>query len=731
MRDANYAATSLGHHGHGIDRAKRPGLSLGELDRFLSDIDQQPAWRYRADKEVEYYDGNQLSSDDLAKLEERGLPPVVVNLVAPTINVILGLEAKTRTDWLIRPEDEPSRDVAEALNAKLKEASTKTKANRACGDAYGKQVKMGIGWVEVSRHWNPFAYKYRVKSVDHREIWWDWRAKEPDLSDARYLVRRKWYDVDVVKSMFPKHADLIQLAGTGWASWDPTNYTPHQEFAQDNQYERDWGWDEAEWRDTYRERVCLYEVWYRTFERGHVLYLPDGRVVEYDKKNAMHVAAVLSGRVKTKEAVLPRMRRSWWMGPHRIVDEPSPLPHDGFPYVPFWGYREDKTGIPYGMIRNMLPLQDEVNRRRAKMLWQLSARRTIVEEDAVIDHDAVMQEVGRADAYIKLNKDRQNKASKGIWVEDDTGLNAQQFSVYQDSKQGMQDVSGVYQEMLGKQGDADSGIAIQTLIEQGTTSLAEINDNYRDGKQQVGEYLLAFIIEDLAKERNVAVKVDQGHGRGLKDVVLNQPTEDPDTHIKMLNNDVRRAMMRVELDAIQSTATYRTQIFLRLTEMVKGLAPQYQALVLDMVFEASDFPGKDEIAERIRKATGVVPRDPETMDEKERAELEARNKQATEQAALVQRGTELEIENLAAEIRETNADAFQKEADARKTEAEADKAEAEAVAARAAVGLPTGTDPGPMEQLDLVPVGPINDEPGAPYQEPDLIDSNRIELNER
>lgn len=718
---------------HSIDRAKKPGMELHELNRFLEDMDQQPGWRYRADREVEYYDSNQLNPMELADLEARGLPPVVVNLIAPTVNVVLGLEAKTRTDWLVRPEEEADREVAEALNVKLKKVAQKTHAQRACGDAYAKQVKVGIGWVEVSRHWNPLKFPYRVASVDHREIWWDWRAKEPDLSDARYLVRKKWYDVDQVEALFPQHADLIRLAGNGWAEWDPTNYAPHQYFLQDNFYERDWGWDEAEWRDVVRQRVCLYEVWYRIFVRCHVIVLPNGRKVEYDRQNPMHVAAVLSNRVRVQPAVLPKMRLAWWMGPHRFSDQPSPLPHDGFPYVPFWGYREDLTGIPYGIIRNMMPLQDEVNRRRAKMLWQLSARRVYVEEDAVKDHDAVMREIARPDTYVKLNKDRKNRSWAGIKVEDNTGLNAQQFDAYQDSKKGIQDVSGVFQEMLGKQGDAESGIAIQTLIEQGTTTLAELNDNYRFARQQVGEQLLAFIIEDMAGKPE-QVKVDQGHGQGLKTVTLNQPRRDERTGLMIRDNDVTRTLLRVELDSIQATATYRTQVFLRLTDMVKALPANLQALILDMVFEASDFPGKDEIAERIRKATGVVPRDPKTMDESERKELAARAQKMQEMEAIERQRVMLEIEDMAAELRQKNADVFKTEQEGRHEAAEADKAEAEADAQRLQAGLPPedeGTDPGPMESMaGFTPIGPGEDE-GRPYQEPNPTPDDRVNLYER
>lgn len=58
---------------------ERPGeennLSLQTFTRWLDEIEQQPSWRARADRECDYYDGNQLDSEVMRKARERGLPP--------------------------------------------------------------------------------------------------------------------------------------------------------------------------------------------------------------------------------------------------------------------------------------------------------------------------------------------------------------------------------------------------------------------------------------------------------------------------------------------------------------------------------------------------------------------------------------------------------------------------------------------------------------------------------
>ena len=68
-----------------------------------------------------------------------------------------------------------------------------------------------------------------------------------------------------------------------------------------------------------------------------------------------------SGKFKPEPAVYRKLRCSIWFGPHLLQDADPGT--NKLPYVPFWGFREDLTGVPYGLIRSMMPLQDEVNAR--------------------------------------------------------------------------------------------------------------------------------------------------------------------------------------------------------------------------------------------------------------------------------------------------------------------------------------------------------------------------------
>ena len=75
--------------------------------------------------------------------------------------------------------------------------------------------------------------------------------------------------------------------------------------------------------------------------------------------------------------------------------------------------------------------------------------------------------------------------------------------------------------------------------------------------------------------------------------------------IQILNNDVQRALIKVALEDVPSTPTYRAQQLLMLTEMTKAMPPQIQAFVVPFILESSEMPHRREIADQVRKALGI------------------------------------------------------------------------------------------------------------------------------
>jgi hypothetical protein len=598
-------------------------LSLEEFTQFLDEIRDQPAWRTKADKEMDYCDGNQLDSEILARMRELGIPPAVEPLMGPTIDAVLGLEVRSRGDWKVLPDSQDdSDDVADALNYKLHQAEARSGADTACSDAFGPQIKVGLGWVYVGREQDPFKYPYVVEAVHRNEIFHDWFAK-PDMSNARYLVRRKWFDRRIPKLMFPDKATLIDNASSGWLGLDYSSLTldggdSAQLYVSADQ-ERGWTIEEQEWRDLHNRRVCLFEVWYRRWDRVLVIKSPDGRVVEYDKRNAMHKLVVSQGAVELQWAIVSRVRLAWWMGPHKLSDGPSPYRHNKFPYVAFWGKREDRTGAPFALARGMMYLQDQINALHSKSQWMMAARRVVRTKGAVVgSEEQFRQEVARPDADIVLD----DKAMRdgGIFkVEIDLQLTQQQFQRLQDSRDGLRRVGGIYSEFQGQNSNTTSGVQFNSQVEQSNQSLADILDNFKTARTAVGDLLLSLIIEDgIGKQESVFI--NGGGIRPDRTVILNSPATDDQTGVRYLNNDIDRVKTKVVVDNVPSAATFKQQQLAAMSEAFKAAPPQFQPLMLPFLLALMDIPNREDLIRAIKDAGASAT--PEQVQEQIRAAVE-------------------------------------------------------------------------------------------------------------
>lgn len=641
-----------------VDHVKnnKEGMSLEQLLKLMSAIDAQPDWRSPATIACAYYDGDQLSDRVLEVLQKRGQPKIVHNMIGPTVDGVLGMEARTRADLMVSADDDEGEEIAEALNEEFKDAWRLSGADRACSDAYAAQIKAGLGWVEVSRNPIPFGAKYRVKFIHRRNIWWDWNSEQIDLSDGRWKIHKKWMDLDEAYSTFPDHKEVLKNSVNQWKDFANIEDLEHDEpnlHAAWHDYD---GWDrkQSEWMDTERDRVLLQVAMYTVWKRAHVIKLSDGQVLEYDKDNVVHVAAVQSGKVKLEYAAFPKMREAWFVGPHRIIDRFSPTPDAKDPLVGFIGYKKDRSGEPYGLISRMIPAQDGINARVIRLNFLLQARRIIADEDATnLSEKKLKEEAEKPDGYIPLNPERKNKnsISDSFSVQNDIGIAAQQFSLMQNDMKLIQDTAGVYNSMLGQDSNATSGVAIANLVEQGTTTLAEVNDNFHYSRNKVADLLLAFIIEDMASRNDVDVTINKKDKAKKKTIRLNGMEEGSGKR----TNDVARWRGHIALMPIQATPTYRQQQATLLTQAMAKLPEQAQAAVVPMLVELMDLPNKEEFLSTIRQAMNI-PKAQEDMSEKELAAQQQQKEKAQQMEQLQMKEIMAKVEKLVLENNKLGAD---------------------------------------------------------------------------
>ena len=621
-----------------------------DLEDLLRDLEWEPQWRREADTNCAYYDGYQKTPEQ-QRLEAEGQPVAVVNLISRTVNVMLGNEAKARTSWKLTADQDEFGDVSDAMQVKLTEAQRETYADMSISEAYASQAKAGLGWIEVSRVAELFSpFPYRCKPVHRNEIWWDWRAKELDLSDARYLVRKRWFDLDELEVMMPEFRPLFRYySGASWKGMSFTEALNSTEvMRQADDVRRAFKIESDEWLDTSRKRIKVFEVWYRVMRPCVAMILQDGTVKEFKPTDPMHAEAVSRGMVKLQRTFKRTLRMALFVGPHRVID--SVTERKNWPYIPFWAFRDDQDRSPYSMVSGMRYPQDEYNARRSRLMWLLQAAQVFADNDALDPtynnlYD-LAKEIMRPDAFVVTNKEARN-GKDSIRIQRNTQMPREQSEVMMDAKNLVMEQPGVSATMMGdKTPGVTSGLAFNSLVTQSNIAIGDHDDNYRFGRRLVGEALAELIVEDMSRP-NMQVKI--GSGRRGRVVVLN--TMDQQTGMPV--NMVKAAPIKVALDEAPNTQAYKMQQQVQIGTALQaaGNDPIARAVLMPAFIESTDIQGREEYAKWMRQQYGVP--QPGDRQEQEQADMQRAQQQ--------QKQAQLQDEAAQAELADKQASAMQKQ----------------------------------------------------------------------
>jgi hypothetical protein len=656
------------------DKAGGGAWPLVALERMLDDIDDQPFWRDRADRACDFADNVDNDQLTLAQKQEclrLGIPIRSVNLIGRLRNAVLGAEVKNRRDPTLSADDDEYSDVGDVLNVKLKEAQRETRADMAISQAHKDQVSAGVGWTEVRRNSDPFKYRYSVQFVPRQEMWWDWRSKQLDLSDCRWVCRAQWKDLDEVIAGFPKWAELLKRINLEIApTWMPDGPIDEEIMRSYNEgASTRWRSRTAEWLHGQRDRIRVYHVQYRVpamvamlcFDKyGH-------RKIVIDENNPAHMEAIARKLGRLEKVPTMQIRNAIYAGPYRLLDKPTTLKR--FIWTPFWAFRRDKDDTPFGLIESMIAPQEDYNDADMRVRWMLRAQQVYIDSDAV-DGEAgnynsiadIKATAMRPDAAFVLNANRRNL--EGVRVKNDLTLQKELLEQKAEKRQVMQDVGGIYGPQLG---DAPtgvtSGIAMGTLVDQGTQAMGDMNDNYLLGRQSTYDSLVDLIAEDHT-QADLKVKIGTGDTRRV--VVLN--TRNPETGEPM--NVVKDAPVKLGLGEAPQSPAHQAQTGELVGKMIQALqgTPHAGILIPNFVETSPMFgPGRKQMADDMRRATGM----PTAGDRQGAQQWQAQAKEQAAQQAALQTAT------LEAEAAKKRAEAGQTEAAMGKTLADTKKVQAD------------------------------------------------------
>ncbi len=595
----------------------------------------------------EYYDSEQWTEEEKLELRERGQEPVVFNMVATSIDWILGTEKRQRVDWHILPRTRHDTAGAEAKTKLLKYISDVNNIPLQRSLAFEDACKGGLGWLEAGVRNDPTKERIYVQCEDWRNIWYDMLAKRLDLQDSRFMFRAKWLDLDVAMSMWPERASHIKTAAySGRPYFDELvqgEHTIEEDEAMDLESAvSELGEGEKEYP---RNRVRMIECWYRVPEhvkimRGEELGVLDGE--EFDPDMPEHRYFTDSGVAQITDALRYKVRVMIYTGNVVVYDGPSPYRHNRFPFVPVWGKRRKKDGTPYGTIRNMRSPQNDLNKRRSKALFILSTNKIVADEDATDDWEELYNEASRPDGVVKKRRGSE------LQIYNETALADAHTQLMDQDAMYIQDASGVTNENLGRDTNAISGKAITAKQEQGHTVTLKLFDNHMHAFKTLGEIVLSLIEQFYSEAKQIRIVKHKGTPEWVE---INMPQ--PDGSIV---NDITASKADFILAESDYNDSLRQALFESLSEMVTRIDPNIAMQLLDIVVELSDLPGKDEIIARIREITGMDDPYADPDDPEAQAKKEAKEQAKAEEAEMEKQKAIAEVEMAKAEVEKARAD---------------------------------------------------------------------------
>ncbi|MBX9609698.1 MAG: hypothetical protein K2Y51_26045 [Gammaproteobacteria bacterium] len=612
----------------------------------------QAAGRYEQAIDDDFYDGLQWADSDRAVIEGRGQPALVFNMIKPVIDWIIGTQKRTKFDWHIYPRTDDDRKPAEVKTKLLKYTDDVNHAQFHRSRAFADTARVGIGWLEDGVRGDPTKEPLYTRSESWRNIWYDHLATEPDMSDARYLFRSRWADVDVAVAYFPDAEGMIKAAARAHDLYGATD----DDDLDVQLYYRVDSTGRAITSSTYtedvsgqvgnrRERVRLVECWYRKAVARQVVRVHDQLAPEYTQADGQvfepeqHQGMVQEGLASVYNAIRMEVWCAIFVEGGLLSNAPSPYKHDRFPFTPIWGYRRKRDGACYGAIRNQRDPQEDMNKRLSKAQHILNTSQVIAEEGAVDDIDEAREEVAAPDGWITV------KRNKRFEITRDNAVAAQHIEIANMNRQMIREAGGVTTENLGHETNATSGKAIEARQNEGAVVTTELFDNFAFALQLQGEIRLSLIEQYYSAPKIIRLTSDRGATEfmTINDVVGVGPNGEP-----TVENDITATKADFVVDLADYRKNARQAMFDQLFEMLSNFTQMGEAGakvaldMLDLVMEMWDGPNKDEIVARIRKINGQPDPTQEGSPEAEQQRM-AKEQAEAAAAALQQRAAEAEI----------------------------------------------------------------------------------------
>jgi hypothetical protein len=216
----------------------------------------------------------------------------------------------------------------------------------------------------------------------------------------------------------------------------------------------------------------------------------------------------------------------------------------------------------------------------------------LVTPEEIRGHEAMWEDANRKNQpYLFFNKSGTRVPVREKPTEVQTGI----LAMLKQADTDIKDVIGIFEAGLGEVSNERSGRAIR--LRQGRSDLGtgHFQEEFRNALVRTGKILIDLIPQIYDTARVVRVQSESGTGRL---VPINQTVVDPRTGQPLIIHDLSVGQYDVEASVriYQSRREEATEMMIQALQYAPSVAPY----ILDLVFKFADWPGANEIADRLQ-----------------------------------------------------------------------------------------------------------------------------------
>lgn len=567
---------------------KRDETLIQEAQRRFDEAKQ--SWskcRDEAREDFRFEAGDQW---DQAVLKSRiGRPSLTVNKLYSVVQQIVGDQRQNRPAIKVKPVDSQSDpELAEALTGLCRSIQNNSDAEAAYDTAFQHAVTGGFGYFRINTVYaddEVFEQEIRIERIlDPFSVYVDPMAQRADKSDAKWLLVTDVMSRDAFNAAYPKH-EVSDFDTESRPSWYPS------------------------------DSVVVAEYWYKVPATRQLWMLETGEVVDGSEIGEDAVAEYagkryLQGRPDetgmpqliaiTKERTASYDKVKWAKLCGHGVIEKRDWVGKYFPIVGVYGQETIVDGelIYRSAIRYARDAQRTYNWMRStavETIAQAPRQPFLATPKQIENHESQWQQMhDRPMPYLLYNATNEPPPQRLGGTIPDIGA-AQEAQISADDIKG---TTGIYDASLGAKSNETSGKAIMARQREGDTATFSFIDNLSRAIRLAGRIIVDLIPKIYDTERTVRIL---GEDDKEEFIALNKVVVDPsEPQGFRVINDITKGKYDVVVSVGPSYNSKRVESAEAMLGFVQAV-PQAGGVILDLVARNMDWPGADEIADRLQK----------------------------------------------------------------------------------------------------------------------------------